>query len=351
MSITELGGAGLLKSAIVAVWAVLISASSGSDLGDAAAIVNGATITTGEVERVVESQVAELRRQEVTLRRTALNKLIDNRLIEQAAATRGIAVADLLRREVESATVSDKDVDEAWERSKRNYPGVLPSEVKYRIRRTLEDNRRAAALQAFMSEVRKTAIVRNLLIEGVAVRVNALATDGPSRGEQKAPVTVLAFLDFQCPYCRDFAAQMEKILKANGDRVRFVVRQFPLSTHVNAFDAARAAACADRQQHFWDFYERAFSGRYSLDAGGLMQIAGDIRLDTAGFSACLASGDTAEQVRRDIAAGSAIGVAGTPALFVNGNQLGKPSELTSVVSELLANTPRPESSRSAPPNR
>lgn len=165
----------------------------------------------------------------------------------------------------------------------------LPDEAKYRIRWALEDNRRAAALQALLRELRKKAQVRNLMAEGTVVQLRSLASEGSSLGDAAAPVTVVEFTDFECPYCRGFAAGVHALMEDGRGKVRLVVRHFPLPRHPNAFEAAKAAVCAEEQQKFWDFHERAFSGRYPLTADGLARIGRDIELDGARFSTCLAA--------------------------------------------------------------
>ena len=172
-----------------------------------AAKVNGEVIALQDLDSVVELEVAPLRNRISAIRRGALNRLIDNKLIEQAVRRLGLREAEYLEQEVEQVTVTDREVDEAYHKSSSRFPGQLPSEVRYRIRRTLEDNRRADAFNALLKKLRADADVQNLLLEGSAVQLSLVENRrGPSIGRADAPVTVIEFIDFECPYCRSFPA-------------------------------------------------------------------------------------------------------------------------------------------------
>lgn len=145
------------------------------------------------------------------MRRVALNKLIDNRLIEQAARTAKVSVAQYLGEHVEQVTVSNQQVDEAYGKSAGRFPGQLPAEVKYRIRRTLEDNRRAEALRNTLQNLRREAKIKNMLAEGQTVQLAAAASEGPTMGRPDAPVSIIQFVDFECPYCRTLAPKLKTI--------------------------------------------------------------------------------------------------------------------------------------------
>ena len=233
--------------------------------------VNGELITVRDLDHIVEQEIAPLQNRIATVRRMALNRLIDNKLIEQAALRRGLSATEYLEQEVEQIIVTDQEIDEAYRKSSFRFPGQLPSEVRYRIRRTLEDNRRAEAFNALLMTLRKSADVQNLLLEGPAAQLSLVDNlRGPSAGRLDAPITVVEFVDFECPYCRALLPATHQL--RSNDQVRLIFKHYPLQRHTSAYRAAKAGVCADRQGRFWEYHDTAFSGEYQLTEEGLAKI-------------------------------------------------------------------------------
>lgn len=145
----------------------------------------------------------------------------------------------------------------------------------------------------------------------------------PSLGSPDAPVTVVVFSDFQCPYCAQFALgtmpQLEGLI-ATG-QVRFVYKHFPLATHAQAPLAAQAAACAQDQGRFWEYHDLLYANQDGLEMDDLESYARDLDLDTGRFEECLESGARASAVAQDQALGRQLGVTGTPTFFFNGRRV------------------------------
>jgi len=142
---------------------------------------------------------------------------------------------------------------------------------------------------------------------------------GSRIGPAGAAVTIVEFSDFQCPYCRTMADRLRALRQAHPDEVTLIYRHFPLSYHPHARSAARASFCADRQGRFEAFHDALFAAQDSLDGTGWQRFAGIAGVpDAAAFDACLRDGASLEAVERDVAAGRKLGIAGTPALLVNG---------------------------------
>jgi protein-disulfide isomerase len=168
----------------------------------------------------------------------------------------------------------------------------------------------------------------------------AVSADGfPSKGPENAPVTIVEFSDFQCPYCRVLLGTLEQVEEAYKDEVRFVFRQFPLtSIHPEAVVAARASLCANEQGKFWEMHDAMFANQRALKSDDLKATAGDLGLNGEEFAACLDSGKYIEEVMADLEAGQAVGVQGTPMIFINGRALsGAKSleEITGIVEDEL----------------
>ena len=161
-----------------------------------------------------------------------------------------------------------------------------------------------------------------------AAPVNVSADDDPFIGNENAPVTVIEFSDFQCPICRKLWKDALPSIKkeyVDAGKVKFVYRDFPLSFHPGAMPAALAAECAKEQGKFWQMHDKIFeeqdkqgSGTVQFTIDDLKKWAAGIGLNASKFNQCLDSEKYKKEVEKDIADGSAAGVRGTPATFVNG---------------------------------
>jgi protein-disulfide isomerase len=142
------------------------------------------------------------------------------------------------------------------------------------------------------------------------------------RGEPNAPVTIVEFADFQCPYCRTVETVLAQLRDKYQSKVRFAFRDFPLrAIHPQAQAAAEASRCAGEQGKFWEYHDLLFANQSRLNADTYRDLAGSAGLDGERFAACLASGKYRAQIENDLAAGAASGVSGTPAFIINGTVL------------------------------
>ncbi|MCA9636429.1 MAG: thioredoxin domain-containing protein [Myxococcales bacterium] len=144
--------------------------------------------------------------------------------------------------------------------------------------------------------------------------------DSPVRGNKAAPVTIVAFTDFECPYCARGHETLEKIRERYGDKVRVVFKHLPLPFHSHAYVAARAALAAGEQGKFWEYHDRLFAAS-SLDEDTLLGIAKALRLDRKKIEEAMGSTRYDAQISADIELAREIGVRGTPAYFVNGRAI------------------------------
>ena len=148
-----------------------------------------------------------------------------------------------------------------------------------------------------------------------------LADDDAYKGDVDAPVTIVEFSDFECPFCTRFYTQtLPQIEEQYIDtgKVKFVYRDFPLGFHSNAQKAAEAAECAGDQDQYWEMHDLLFDKGVSGGVSSFKQYASDLGLDTDDFDDCLDSNKYESEVKKDLADGSAAGVSGTPGFIVNG---------------------------------
>ncbi|MBF0165789.1 MAG: DsbA family protein [Magnetococcales bacterium] len=151
-----------------------------------------------------------------------------------------------------------------------------------------------------------------------APRFTVTGPEDLSKGDAKAPVTIIEFSDFECPYCRRAQATLKKVQEAYGDKVRMVFRHYPLPFHAKAPKASEAAQCAADQGKFWPMHDLLFDDKTNLDPPELKKAAKTVGLDQAVFDKCLESGKHGARVTADLADGKKLGVTGTPTFFING---------------------------------
>lgn len=142
--------------------------------------------------------------------------------------------------------------------------------------------------------------------------------DDPSSGDPKAPVTIVMFSDFQCSACSATHPVVKEVMQQYGNKVRLVVRDFPLSMHPDSQKAAEAAGAANAQGKFFEYIEILYKNQSAQDTASLKSYATQLGLNRAKFDAELDKGTYAAEIEKDIADGEAYGIRGTPTIFING---------------------------------
>jgi protein-disulfide isomerase len=280
------------------------------------ATVGSRSITEAEVAEVVKSDLMRVDQERYELIARGLQGRIEQVMRELEAAEAGLGVDELVAREVDAKLdpVSDADVDAFYEqnRARINQPR---EEIGPRILEYLTQQKRGQAMATWMSALREKYAVTTLL---EPIRMEVAAEGFPAKGPADAAVTIVEFSDFECPYCGRIVPTLQQVTEKYPNEVRFVFRQFPLNIHPNAQKAAEASLCANEQGKFWEMHDAMFTNQRALGVDQLKAAAATLGLDATAFNECLDSGRTAAAVAADLAAGSAAGVSGTPAMFVNG---------------------------------
>ncbi len=145
--------------------------------------------------------------------------------------------------------------------------------------------------------------------------------EAPTLGPDDAPVTIVEFSDFECPYCVQGAQAVKKVARAYGDKVRVVFKHYPLGFHFAAKGAAAASMAAHQQGKFWAYHDLLFAGQKNLTRPSLLAYARSLELDMDSFTQALDSVSLGNFVDEDIRQGNKIGVRGTPTFFINGQKL------------------------------
>ena len=277
-------------------------------------------VTYGDLTGRIGAPLADLEKRKADLLKRGLDGYIIEKLVQAEAKKRGMANEDaLLKAEVEdkAAQPSDAEIQKIFDQAKAGGqlpPEVTMEQVKPEIIKMLGEQGKREKAQALFNDLKSKADVKILLPEK---RIQVEAT-GPSKGPESAPVTIVEFSDFQCPFCSRANNTVNEVVKQYGDKVRLVFRHFPLSFHAEAPKAAEASACADDQKKFWEYHDKLFANQQALKPDDLKKHAADLGLDAARFNECLDSGKHAATVKKDFEEGKKAGVTGTPAFFVNG---------------------------------
>ncbi|HKV12174.1 MAG TPA: thioredoxin domain-containing protein [Thermoanaerobaculia bacterium] len=280
------------------------------------AVINGKNITEAEVREANKDQFQAMEReyQQNThqLLENGLEQVIRERMLEAEAAARKVTKEQILA-ELKPAAVTDADVDAFYEQNKDRIPRPK-EEVAGQIKQYLEQQGQQKAQQDFYAKLQDKYKVE-YKIEPIRVEV---AATGPSKGPENAPVTIVEFSDFQCPFCSRVIPSLNQVKEKYGDKVRIVFRQYPLPFHQQAQKAAEASLCAHEQGKFWQLHDAMFANQQALGVDQLKAKAAELGLNADSFNSCLDSSKYAAQISADMKEGSAAGVNGTPAMFING---------------------------------
>ncbi len=300
--------------------------------------IGGNPVTSGELdawirEDLFQQAVAEKGKTELfEFRSDALQRMLDEKLLEAEAAKQKLSVDELVAKEAKSSeAVSEEAVKAFFEQNKARMGSATLEQIGPRIRRFLEERQENDAKESYVAALREKA---GVAVKLVAPRVEVVA-DGPSLGRADAPITIVEFSDYQCPFCKRAEPILKQVIERYPDKVRLVFRHFPLDQiHPRARPAAEAALCANEQGKFWEFHEKIFAGS-GLEEADLTGYAAAVGVDPEKFKACVAERRFKDKVDADAAAGREAGVSGTPAFFVNGIMLSgaKPVEEFSAIIE------------------
>lgn len=286
------------------------------------AAVDGHPILLEELESSLAASIGPLERQIYEMKRARLDALIAERLLAAEAARRGTSVEALLAAEVTAklAPVTDQEVEAFHDANRARLPAA--ANIRDQIRAYLHGQRVQAAREAFVASLRSRARVE-VSLPPPPVRRARVSTEGaPSRGPDSAPVTIVEFSDFHCPFCRRVQPTLDEILARYPTQVRLVYRDFPLDgLHPQARRAAEAARCAHEQGRFWPYHDRLYAAGPDASDAALERLAREAGLDTAAFTACLASGRHRAGIQKDVDDAERLGLTGTPGFFINGRPL------------------------------
>jgi protein-disulfide isomerase len=286
------------------------------------ATVNDKQITMGNIEDSLRPLIFNVQEQVYALRKQDLELKINDTLLTQEAQKKGITTRALLETEVSAKVprVTDAEAQAFYNENKERISGDF-AQTKAQIIQYMQEKKEQEATLAFAGQLRRASKIETNLTAPESPSFSIATDDQPVKGTAKALVTIVAFTDFECPSCARQHPVLDQIVNEFGDRVRLVVRDFPLSQHANARKAAEAAEAAREQGKYWEYATVLFRNQSALGVDKLRQYATEVGLDRARFDASLDSGKFAEKIQRDVVDGRKLGVSGTPTLYVNGKRI------------------------------
>jgi protein-disulfide isomerase len=302
------------------------------DSGPIVAVVGNRSITLREVEHTLALPLYLLETQRNQLLQQAIPKLIDERLLEAEASRKGVSLSQLLEEASQSESIARL----------ANLPAPVKRLTTSSQGSSLEGQEQARIRQALLVSLRRKTDVR-ITLPKVEPPVLPVDRRGDRHlGPEHAPITIVEFSDFECPYCRQSAKILQEVRQLYGDRIRVVYRDYLGPSHVHALRAAQASRCAGAQGKFWEYHDLLFDHQSLGNGWDFALLATQLGLQQNEFEKCLHSGQFREQIAQDLRDGLELGITSTPTFFINGRPLVGAQPVASfqaLIDTLLAQQP------------
>ena len=284
--------------------------------------VNSRAITSRDIEESLKPLIYTVQEQVYSIRKQDLDLRINDMLLEQEAKRLNTTPASMLSNAIRAKLpiITDQQAKAYYDANKAQINSDF-EKVKLQIVAFLTQQEEQKQTQVFATQLRANAAVQIYLTPPDPPVFKITTDNQPMRGNEKAKVTVVEFSDFECPSCAKEQSVFDRLVTEFGDQVKFVVRDFPLTTHKHAIKAAEAAEAARAQGKYWEYAALLYANQSALNIDNLKQYATQVGLDRAQFDSALDMGRFSGQVQLDVSEGQRIGVDGTPTFFVNGKKV------------------------------
>lgn len=284
------------------------------------ALIDGVPITEAELEVRLSGRLQRLRNDEYAIKRAVVDEIVVERLLAAEAARRKVTVPEMMQSVMTAAETPPSDIElrAVYDMMRDRYASLSEDRAFGQIRMQLTTQRMNRRRMEFVRELKRAARV-NVRLQGPRLSIDE--GDSPVDGPASAPVTIVEFSDFECPYCGQFAETLKSIRAAYKGRVRFVYRHLPLPIHPNAKKAAELVTCAGKQGLFWPMHDKLFESLRRVQVGDWSALAREVGLDAATLKNCLDSPEASKAWIADQKVAESLGITGTPAVFVNGRLL------------------------------
>jgi protein-disulfide isomerase len=288
--------------------------SSPAGGGTVLAEIDGTKLTLADVELRRPNGLFQARNAFYETTRKVVDEVVNEYVLEKQAKAENVTVAQLLERHVNGTIEKDPPEDAL----RVYYEGVETTEPYEAVRGQILD-----ALRQRRLAKAKAAYLKSLLAESkITIRVGApraqvALKDTPVRGGKNAPVLVVEYADYECPYCQQAQPALDKLEAEYKGKMALAYKDTPLPMHPHAQKAAEAAHCAAAQGKYWEYHDLLFKSQ-KLEIPQLKEQARELKIDGAAFDKCLDSGEQSELVKVQLGEAQSLGLQGTPSFFING---------------------------------
>jgi predicted DsbA family dithiol-disulfide isomerase len=311
--------------------------------GKRMAIIDGAAISEEDIQAAAANEIRGLtrrkaiailsfEREEHAIYERHLANVVDNRIIAIEAKKRGTTPELFVMAELDDSKLkapTEEAITALWKEKKAQL-NLSEEAAREQIRQYLLEQQRRALYKELIVKLRAQYHAQFFL---EPLRATITTQGFPTKGTASAPVTIVEFADFECPYCAQLFITLKQVEEHYGDKVRFVFRQFPLTDiHTHAQKAAEASLCAFAQNRFWELHDAMWADNHSLEIDQLKQKASLLKLDTTAFDSCLDAATFADAITKDVEEAKGLSVNATPTLFVNGRFLVGAQSYTTVAA-------------------
>jgi protein-disulfide isomerase len=276
--------------------------------------IDGVKLTLADFESKRPAGLFQARNNFFEAERKAVDDFVSEYLLKREAEKEGLTTDALLERHVNAGGFKQP----SEETLRVYYEGVDTAEtyeaVRDKIIEAIRTRRLAKARTTYLQSLRNQAKISFLL---APPRAPISLKDTPVRGSANAPVMIVEFADYECPYCQQIQPVVDKLLADYQGKVSLAFKDLPLPSHAHAQKASEAAHCAQVQGKYWEFHDLLFSAR-QFEIPELKDTAKKLKLDVDSFGKCLDSGAQAETVKTQFDESQTLGLPGTPVFFVNG---------------------------------
>jgi len=300
-----------------------LSGCTGGGSDPVVAEFNGKSVRASEAFGQVKTRLFDLEEEVYRTKEQAINEYVDQKILEMEAQKQKLSKEQLLDKEVGGgapAEVSDKEI-EAFLASK----GLSLSDKRIKkddVKEYLKFRQKFEKQQQYVAKLREAAKVKILVAEPEAPKLTVTTEGQPTWGNAKAPVTIVEFSDFQCPFCARAVPTIDRIKQEYGpDKVRLVFHHLPLPNHNRALPASLAASCANEQGKFWEMHNMLFENQAKLEDSDLKEYAKKLELDAAKFADCYDKKAHLEKIEMSKKEGEKVGISATPSFVINGTLL------------------------------
>jgi len=280
---------------------------------------NGKSVRASEAFGAVKTRLFDLEDETYRTKEQAINDFVEQRLLEAESKKANMPVDALIEKEggAVNEDVTDADID-GFLASK----GLSLKDPRIRkddVRDYLKYRKRFEKRQTFVAKLKANAKVKVLLAEPAAPKLNASVDGYPTWGKASAPVTIIEFSDYQCPFCSRAIPTLDRIKAEYGpDKVRIVFRDMPLPSHPRANPASLAAHCANDQGKFWEYHNALFQNQSKLEDADFKAHAKTLGMDEKKFDECYVAKKHQAVIDKSRKEAESLGIQATPSFIING---------------------------------